>query len=63
MDQYSKFKSQNTDICQRKPEATSAARAMAFNKPQVTKLIDVYEDALKRRNISPSRICNVDEPS
>jgi hypothetical protein len=35
-------KNQNPDICLRKPEATSVAHAMAFNKPQITKFFYVY---------------------
>jgi hypothetical protein len=30
------FKNRNPDIYLRKPEATLAARVMAFNKPQIT---------------------------
>jgi hypothetical protein len=57
------FKNPNSNICLRKPQATSAARAMAFNKPQVTKCFDVYRETLKGHNVSPTRISNVDESS
>jgi hypothetical protein len=57
------FKNGNPDICMRKEEATSAAHAMAFNKPQITKFFYVPEDSLKRHNISPTRIYKEDESS
>jgi hypothetical protein len=54
------FKNRNPDICFRKPEATSAARNVAFNEPHVTILFNVYEGIQKKYNISPTRICSVD---
>jgi hypothetical protein len=32
---------------------------MAFSKPRVTNFCSVYEDTLKKHNISPTRIYNV----
>lgn len=34
---------------------------MAFSKPWVTNFCSVYEDTLKKQNISPTRIYNVNE--
>jgi len=34
---------------------------MALSKPWVTNFCSVYEDALKKQNISPTRIYNVNE--
>lgn len=34
---------------------------MAFNKPRVTNFCSVYEYTLKKHNISPTRIYNVNE--
>lgn len=55
------FLRRHKDISLRKPEATSAARAQAFNKPQVKNFFDTYQDLIVRCNISPSMIYNVDE--
>ncbi|KAK9747215.1 DDE superfamily endonuclease [Popillia japonica] len=55
------LESRNPDITLRKPEATSAARAQAFNKPQVAKFFKVLEDTLQKENIDPLNIYNADE--
>lgn len=55
------FLRRNKDISLRKPEATSAARAQAFNKPQVTNFFKTYQDLLQIRNIDPHRIYIADE--
>lgn len=57
------FVKRNPDICLRKPEATSAARATGFNKPVVKNFFSVYESILKTHNILPNKIYNVDESS
>lgn len=57
------FRKRNPDIGLRKPEPTSAARAMGFNKPQVSKFFEVYEEVLLKHKITPSKIFNMDESS
>lgn len=57
------FRKRNPDIGLRKPEPTSAARAIGFNRPQVSNFFAVYEDVLHKLKISPSRIFNMDESS
>lgn len=55
------FRRRHPDISLRKPEATSAARAQAFNKPQVALFFNTYQDIIQSNNISPHRLYNVDE--
>lgn len=55
------FRRRHPDISLRKPEATSAARAQAFNKPQVALFYNTYQDIIQSNNISPHRLYNVDE--
>lgn len=55
------FRARNPDISLRSPEATSAARAQGFNKPQVQKFFDLLERTLTEQDISFDRIFNVDE--
>lgn len=55
------FLRRNTDISLRKPEATSAARAQAFNRPQVQKNFNLYETLLASVDFMPHRIYNADE--
>lgn len=55
------FLRRNNDISLRAPELTSAARAQAFNKPQVAKFFEVYQNLLNAHNFEPHRIYNVDE--
>lgn len=55
------FRLRNKDISLRKPEPTSAARAQAFNKPQVNKYFDLLSTTLEKENISFDKIYNMDE--
>ena len=55
------FRRRNPDITLRKPEATSAARAQAFNKPQVANFFKVLEDTMQKEKIDPLKIYNADE--
>lgn len=45
----------------RLPEKTSAARAAAFNKPNVYKFFTLLGELLDKYNFSPSRIFNCEE--
>lgn len=55
------FRKRNPDISLRKPEATSAARAQAFNRPQVAEFFKKLDEVIERENINPMRIYNADE--
>jgi hypothetical protein len=47
------FRRRNPSLSLRALEATSAARARAFNKPQVMKFYDLLEDIMGRENFPP----------
>jgi len=49
------------EISVQKPEATSLARAQAFNTPLVLKFFRVLEETMKVHDINPLRVYNVDE--
>lgn len=55
------FRKRDPEIVLRKPEATSAARAQAFNKTNVTKFFDILEGVQKSQLYPPHRVYNVDE--
>ncbi|CAH2100083.1 unnamed protein product [Euphydryas editha] len=55
------FRVCNPSISLRAPEATSAARARAFNKPQVMKFFELLEKLVTDNEIPPSKIYNMDE--
>lgn len=57
------FQKRHPEISLRCPEATSAARARAFNKPAVTKFFQLLKEVLNRHTFPPHRIYNVDETS
>lgn len=43
------------------PESTSAARAKAFNKQQISKYFDLLENALTEINYDPTKMYSMDE--
>lgn len=55
------FLHRNPKISFRKPEATSAARARAFNKPSVTKYFDLLKTIMQQTQFEAARIYNADE--
>lgn len=55
------FRKRNPSISLRIPEATSAARASAFNKPQVQKYFRCLTATIDEFKFEPQQIWNVDE--
>lgn len=55
------FRIRNPTISLRIPEATSAARARAFNRPQVQNFFRQLTDIIERFKFEPHQIWNVDE--
>lgn len=55
------FRSRNPEITLRKPENTSIARAMAFNKPNIAKFFKTYQEIIEKYKLGPEKIYNVDE--
>ncbi|XP_060801031.1 uncharacterized protein LOC132901895 [Amyelois transitella] len=55
------FRERNPNIALRAPEPTSAARARAFNKSQVSKFFALLEREVTANEIQPHRIFNMDE--
>ena len=43
------------------PQATSIARAVGFNRPQVQRFFDIYKECLEAYQYPPSRLWNMDE--
>lgn len=57
------FRMRHPEISLRQPEAVSAARAMAFNRPQIQTFFDTLEMTLEKEKIDVKRIYNMDESS
>jgi len=55
------FRKRHPEISLRAPEPTSAARARAFNQPNVYHFFDLLEGVQDEKHIPPHRIFNVDE--
>ena len=55
------FLKRNSILSLRKPEATSAARAMGFNKVVVGNFQTLLEETIEKYRLTPDRIYNVDE--
>ncbi|XP_067940485.1 uncharacterized protein [Watersipora subatra] len=55
------FMKRNSQISIRIPEATSIARATAFNRPNIAHFFDELECALKATGVTGDRIYNLDE--
>lgn len=55
------FLKRHQDLSIRKPEATSAARAMGFNKVSVAKFYGLLGEVLDKYKLGPDRIYNCDE--
>ena len=60
-DWYLGFMSRHPELSLHTPEATSAARAMAFNKPNVSKFFSLLSKEIDEHHLQPSQIFNVDE--
>lgn len=56
-----KFLERNSELSIRKPEATSGARAMGFNKVAVAQFFKLLQDTLDKYKLTPAQIYNVDE--
>lgn len=55
------FMKRNPSLSLRTPEATSAARAMGFNKVVVANFFKLLEETITNNEITPDRIYNCDE--
>ncbi|KAF2885066.1 hypothetical protein ILUMI_21121 [Ignelater luminosus] len=60
-DWFIAFKERHPELTIRSPEATSVARARAFNKPVVTKFYILLGVEVIKKKIPPHRIFNVNE--
>lgn len=55
------FRRRHPNISLRVPEATSAARAQAFNKPQIERFFQLLDRTIEEFGFTPERIFNMDE--
>lgn len=55
------FLNRNSTLSLRTPESTSAARARAFNKPQIGKYFDLLAVTMDEVKYDPTKIFNMDE--
>ncbi|CAK1550150.1 unnamed protein product [Leptosia nina] len=60
-DWLSGFLKRHPDLAYRRPEPTSAARAMAFNRVAVDNFFTLLENVIDKHKLTPERIYNVDE--
>lgn len=61
LDWYKAFMKRHPSLSVRRPEATSIARAMNFNKPNVENFFDKWGELLDRLKCQPQNIYNIDE--
>lgn len=61
MDWLQGFMKRNDDISLRKPENTSLARGIGFNRSKVNEFFENYSKLLKKYSFTPEKIFNLDE--
>lgn len=61
VDWFTSYLKRNNDLTIRKPEATSLARAMNFNKANVKSFMDKYDSVLQKYKFEAQHVYNIDE--